>query len=220
MIAYALVMKELTAKERRERTACELAKLPFKVEEWFGMRSYVGDWGCSMSHQKMLMEAYRKKDDLLCFEDDVRINDVPLLLKQIEDALADDYVDILYLSFHPPMLSKDKILEETDKWYRIRGVWGSHAILYKKNAIRYLVSLLDSDGTCKRMGAIHNQNIDVTMTQEIHPIMNCVCGKQLPCTMYGGTSIRMGAFRSLNVHDETLSQFEKLKEAFYVGSRN
>lgn len=181
---YYLTMDEINSRERRKRTREEMKKVHYPTEEVLWVRKYIESTGCTYSQFLIAKEVHKNKEEIMgFFEDDVKILDEELFNQQVKIALEDKEWDIFYFSFHPPP-PEFKIIDENENHYRIRGMLGTHAMIYRKRMINQILSTTATDGTF--MGRI---NIDVAIRDHLHHF-KCYCPKEIAVSFYDGRSSR------------------------------
>lgn len=213
MFAAYLTLNEFRQRERNASIQREMAKLPFPVQRVNGTRVFSTESGCSKSCMLLVREAYKRKEPLVMFEDDAVIGDVDAVTKCIYDAIDDPIVDCCYVGTHLFVNWNGyvpTILDETDKWYRIKNVLGTHAIVIKRPVQQMLMNYLEVVGTYKGQ-----PNIDVVIEMKAHTKFYCVVPKRIEVGILKTISSRTNN-PSGNTIEEINESFQKVKDKFYA----
>lgn len=199
-------MNEINSQARRKRTIEEMKKVDYPTEEFNGVRKYIDSTGCTYSQFLIAKDAHNRGEDIMgFFEDDVKIFNEKLFNEQVKIALEDKEWDIFYFSFHPPP-PEFRIIGENKDHYRIWGMLGTHAMIYRRKMMNQILSETTVDG--RFMGRI---NIDVAIRDHLKE-WKCYCPKEMAVTFYDGRSSRADREWFDDVQTRLINEFNIKKQ--------
>jgi len=202
---YYLTMDEINSKERRTRTVEEMKKVHYPTQEILGVRKYIENTGCTYSQFLIAKDVNTNGNDIMgFFEDDVKILDEELFNQQVKTALEDKEWDIFYFSFHPPP-KEFHIIGENENHYRIEGMLGTHAMIYRRKMIDQILGNTTSDG--RFMGRI---NIDIAIRDHLKH-WKCYCPKEMAVSFYDGRSSRANREWFEDTDNKLIKEFNNKK---------
>lgn len=147
--------------------------IPFYL--WMATEDIDGKKGLVKTMRSLL--AYCVECDFkhcLILEDDIKILNpyIGQILADCIEELPDDY-DLLYLGCNmhgTPQRYSKKLLQAV-------GMYATHAILYSRSAIEYILELLDE-----------NEAYDITLVKKVQPGMQCYCTSTMLVSQQNGFS--------------------------------
>lgn len=161
--------------DRRIKAMDDLAGhgIPFYL--WMATEDKDGKKGLVKTMRSLL--TYCIENDfrnVLIFEDDLKILNpyIGQLLNSCIEELPLEY-DLLYLGCNmhgTPKRHSKKLLQAV-------GMYSSHAILYSRSAIEYILELLDD-----------NEAYDITLVKKVQPGMQCYCVCPMLVSQHNGYS--------------------------------
>ena len=165
--------------------------IPFKVNRFNAIDDDSASKGCVLSHLRVMEKC---KDEILIFEDDF------MVLGDWEKAYLSynelpPYWDVLYLGAN----LTQRLERYSDHLFKLKGGWGSHGIIYRREAIDKILS----DGVNV---ILQHKNMDTYLVRWIQSEFNCFISYPLMGTQRPGYSDIIKEYRG---YDDLIPNYEK-----------